>query len=356
MTPEPVILLKEDSPHGNLDAIVEQDERVAYLYVWPLFRRDLGVLSCWLRNLAPAPEELDRDGMKEGIAPMQPRAHCNHPRGKGKLDPTRLRLVWFPEGDGMALLEDGKMLAVIPAWSFNGNFPGYSCDAIGESTLAWGLEDDSIMQARIRTAARFWRSLSWKDYQSSFLDAYARAIGRKQRYFAIDGGKWPERALVQANHEGHTYLLTLGISQRPQPQVEMYHEEPGEFRRIEFAACFSPGSDENTIGKLSRFFSDQSDLPWNQITFLGHGHTISCDIFADDPALQQFSAIMFVHNPPGIPSFELPRIDGDRVLQLWTVPITEGERQIIREKESAEFISRFPGKNPIHVIAHRPTF
>jgi hypothetical protein len=135
----------------------------------------------------------------------------------------------------------------------------------------------------------------------------------------------------------------------------MYHEDPGEFQRIEFAACFPPGSDESTIDKLSHFISGQSDLSWNQITFLGHGHTIACGTFSDDPALREFSAVLLIHEPPGIPSFDLPRINGDRVLLLWAVPITETERQLIREKKSSEFISRFPGKDPIHLITRRPT-
>ncbi len=352
---EPQVVLDDTSPHGNLQAIVEQDERVAYLYVRALQREDLGTRSCWLRNLAPAPEELDRDGMEEGIPPMLPREHCLHPEGMAPLDATRLEIVWFPEGDGIALLEDGKPLAVIPSWGITGDFPGYARDARGESMLGWGLSGAEAIPERVRAAITWWRNGSpWKECQDAFLAEYERVLGPRSRYFAIDGQRWPNKAMVRTDTKEGSYLLTLGISLRPQPQVELHYEDPADLRRFEFAACLVPGTDEQTIMQLARYLSGQSNLPWENLTFLGNGHTVPCDAFSEDPGLRHFTAVLLVDHPPGAPEINPLRMDGDRVMLLWVVPITEAERQLIVEERSAEFIERFPADWPLHVIAKRP--
>ena len=79
------------------------------------------------------------------------------------------------------------------------------------------------------------------------------------------------------------------------------------------------------IAKFAAFLAAQSDLPWQQFTFLGHGHTISCDVLAADPALSAFSALLLVKDPPGAPGFELPEMGGDPVNLLWTIPITAAD-------------------------------
>lgn len=357
---EPHLVLEDSSPHGNLEAVVEQDERVAYLYVRAPQRKDLGIKSCWLRNLAAAPEELDREGMENGIPPMLPREYCLHPEGMEPLDATRLKVVWLPEGDGIALLEDGEPLAVIPSWGITGDFPGYARDAQGESMLCWGLSEATVIHERVKAADAYWRSWDsdpgpWAACQDAFLAEYERVLGPHSRYFAIDGQRWPTKAMTLTTTPEGTYLLTLGISLRPQPQVEMYYEDASEFRRFEFAACLAPGTDEQTITQLAKYLSGQAGLPWNNITFLGNGHTIPCDAFAEDPGLRHFTAVLLVDHPPGAPEFNPPRMDGDRVMLLWVVPVTEAERKLIMEKKSAEFIERFPADWPLHVIANRPT-
>jgi len=356
---QPQILLEETSPHGNLEAVVEQDERVAYLYVRAPYRDDLTAKSCWVRNLAAAPEQLDVAGMQQGMAPMLPGEHCLCPEGDAPLEASRLEILWFPEGDGVALLEDGEPLAVIPSWGITGEFPGYARDARGESDLCWGLEGATGIIKRVRAAADYWKTWDetpapWPTCQDAFLKDYEGVLGPHTRYFAIDGKNWPPKALIRTDTASGIYLLTLGVSLRPQPQVEMYYEDPSDFRRFEFAACFAPGSREESIRRLANYLSAQSGLPWENITFLGNGHTIPCDAFAEDPDLCHFTAVLFIDHPPGAPELNPPRMGNDRVMLLWVVPITESERQMVVEKKSAEFIARFPADWPLHVIARRP--
>ncbi|WP_367874602.1 suppressor of fused domain protein [Luteolibacter sp. Populi] len=356
---ETVIVFEASSPHGNLEAIVEQDERVAYLYVSATENDRLPVKSCWVRNLGHAPEELDRSGMNDGIPPMLPRRNCRDPQGASPLETSQLEIVWFPEGDGVALLEKGEMLAVIPPWGIVGDFPGYARDALGESKLCWGLQDDTLMRKRISEAIDYWEQWDaeespWAKCQNAFLNEYERVLGPHSRYFGIDGGRWPAKALIQTDLEDGTYLSTLGISLRPQPQIEMYCETPSEFRRFEFAACFAPGTNPETIPRMAAYLSGQSSLPWQRFTFLGNGHTIPCDAFAGDSDLCRFTSVLLVDQPESAPQFSFPTPGGDRISLLWVVPITEAEREIAVSKGSKELIASFPANWPLHVIGLRP--
>lgn len=82
---EPEIVLSEISPHGNFEAIVEQDDRVAFLYLNPKEKEFIEMKSCWVRNLRKAPEALEAKNMQKGIPPMLPKEFCQHPEGQPPL-------------------------------------------------------------------------------------------------------------------------------------------------------------------------------------------------------------------------------------------------------------------------------
>ncbi len=355
---EPEIILEEVSPYGNLEAIVEQDDRVGYLYLRSPESEEFGLKTCWIRNLAKAPDTLDVEGMRGGCSPMLPKEFCLHPEGREKLDPVRLRMVWFPEGDGVALMEDGEMIAAIPSWSGFKGFSGYARDCTGQSSMCWKLDDPTEFHARIERAERFWSQWNheespWPKYRDTFLRAYEAVLGPHSRYFAIDGGQWPPKALVRFDRTDYTYLFTIGISIRPQPAVELHCDDPAEFRRFEFAACFSRDVEDETIFGLARYLSGQSTLPWNQFTFFAHGHTIRCDAFARDDSLRGFTSVLLIDSPAAAPELNPPRIDGERVSLLWTIPITSEEQALAERDGSRTIIEHFPSGLPLHVIGHR---
>lgn len=358
MMNEPDIVMEETSPHGNLQAIVEQDDRVAHLYLRAPEDDDFGLKTCWVRNVSKAPETLDVKGMQRGIPPMLPKEFCLHPQGREALDPDRLRLVWFPEGDGVALLEDDEMLAAIPAWGGTKGFSGYARDCKGESPLCWKLADPTEFHARISAAERFWdawdQELSpWPACQDAFMAAYESVLGPHARYFSIDGDRWPPKALVQFDRLEGTYLLTLGISVRPQPAVELHYEEPADFRRFEFGACFAPGFDARTISRFASYLSGQSSLPWQHFTFLAHGHTVPCDAFAGDATLRDFTSVLLVDAPSSAPELNPPRMDGEKVSLLWAVPVTSAEQQLAEQEGSKAVLEKIQGTWPVHVIGGR---
>src|SRR5262245_12620839 len=115
-------VLSEISPHGNVEAYVEQDERVAFFYLRALGDNPFGFKSCWIRNLAPAPQELDRAAMRDGRAPMLPARYCRDVAGSAALKLENLRIVWLEEGNAAALLEHDETVAIIPGWSGENGF------------------------------------------------------------------------------------------------------------------------------------------------------------------------------------------------------------------------------------------
>ena len=355
---EPEVILEEVSPHGNLEAIVEQDDRVAHFYLRSPEFENFGLKTCWIRNLQKAPDTLDVEGMRQGVPPMLPKEFCLHPEGGYKLDPDRLRIVWFPEGDGVALLEDDEMLAAIPSWSGFKGFSGYARDCKGQSSICWRLDDPTEFNARISAADRFWRQWDedespWTACQDAFIASYEAVLGPHSRYFAIDGGHWPPKALVRFDRPDGTYLLTIGISLRPQPAVEMYYDDSADFRRFEFAACLSPEVEDETISSLASYLSGQSTLPWHQFTFFANGHTIRCDAFAGDDSLRGFTSVLLMESPFTAPELNPPRIDGERVSLLWTIPITFDEQKLAEREGSKMIIEHFPISSPLHMVGRR---
>jgi len=338
----PQVIVSEVSPNGNIEAVIEQDDRVAYFYLHGLEDSEFGTRSCWVRNFAAAPKELDVRGMEKGVPPMLPRAHCRHPEGAPRLAPERPQLVWFEEGNAAALLEDNNVLAVIPGWSGHDGFEGYARDCIGESPLCWelGPPKDKAIFARIEAARGFWGSWKsgddpWPQIQENAIKAYT-SIGEHSTYYAIDRGKWPPRGMLRIPTKDGTVLVTLGISIRPLPEVEMLFEDPRNYRRIELGICLARDHTEKEIMDIAVAMSIFAAFPWSEYTWLGEGHTIECPPILTGPGGVQFTAVLLTENPPGAPTVKLPAYRGDPVRLLWLIPITQSEREFAIANGSKE--------------------
>jgi hypothetical protein len=181
------VVFEEVSPHGFVEAVVEQDDRVAFFYLHGPPESGFGVRSCWVRNLKPAPADLDVRAMKSGVPPMLPRGQCAHPRGAARLQAKQLRVVWFEEGDAAALLEGSSVLAVIPSWSGSGGFDGYARDCVAQGPLCWPLPSESILHERVRASEAYWAAWEagnalWVPVQEGQLAAYERVVGKHETY------------------------------------------------------------------------------------------------------------------------------------------------------------------------------
>lgn len=340
--PDDIELLESGSPNGNAYALVEQDDRVAYLYLSGDEESGLGTRSCWVRNLAAAPETVDREGMMRGEPPLLPRAFCRHPEGAPPLAPDHLRLVWLEEGDAVALLEGDELLAVIPAWSGQGGFHGYARDCVDQSPLAWPLDADNVMHERVRRAEEWWAAWGeepgpWPALQERAMAALRGAMGPHSNYYAIDGGGFPATAMLRIPVRDGAAYVTLGMCQRPQPTVEMACDDPAPHRRIELGICVSQEVDAALARRLGEYVAAQSRLPWARHTWLGDGHTVLCGAFGEGSSM---AAVLLLARPAGAPALALPAYRGDPVTLLWAVPITAAERELAMAEGSAALAPR----------------
>ncbi len=336
-------LLEEVCPNRNVLAVVEQDDRVAFFYLRGDPTTEFGLRSCWVRNLKPAPEELDVRGMKRGTPPMLPRDRCSHPAGAPRLQRKDIRIVWLEEGNAAALFERDAIVSVIPAWSGAGGFHGYARDCTAESPLCWPFTTDNALHERIRLADEYWAAWDspvspWEQVQQSQVEAYGRAMAAHEKYYAIDGGAWPPKALLRTPVSGGTALTTVGVCLRPQPGVELAMGDPAPYRRIELGMAAESVMSGN-LSRLAAYLSGQSNLPWTALTWLGPGHTLPCDALPDTG----LSAVLLTYAPAGAPVVRLPGFRGDPVNLLWAVGITERERELAVQSGSEALVRRLEG-------------
>lgn len=347
--PDPVMLLEETNSRNTMYAVVEQDDRVAYFYLYPseLLANKYSPRPCWLRNLKPAPQKKDVQAMEEGMAPMLEARYCNHPEGKAPLDPALIRIVWMEEGDGAALIYDGELMAVIPGWTLytQERAVSYAADCIdaGEDSLMFplGTPETNQLHKKVAEATAFWDDWSdetrqtWSILQQQYLDAYEAVLGPTVKYYAIDGGKWPPIGMARFEKDDVVYFVTLGVSIRPMPWVEMlYNDKAAGFRRMELALAVSKKDfDEKTIMNFAGMVSGLADRPWRQVTWLGEGHTIT---FSELPAPYE-SMILSSALYTG-PAIEMPVMYNDPVNLYWASPITKAERLFAHEQPNGGYV------------------
>lgn len=348
-----MILIGETNPYGSFEAIVEDDGRTVYLYLQSV-REGGPMKAVWVANRVPAPHAEDILSMQQGTPPLMPVAGTRHPQGHPGFHPENLTLVWFEEGDAVALLDRGTPVAVLPSWAGMEGFPGYSAEAIGEVRLAWELGPAlPALQPRIEESQRYWARRadpqSWPEIRDRGLAHLERILGPHQRYWAADGGQFPPRALLLFNHPsvtGVSVLTTLGMSAQRLPQVEMAFEDPRPHRRVELALATS-GDPTRLTGLLSGMLR----FPWSEGSWLGDLHTYS---FANPSPNIGESALLLMRQPPpqhlqvpdGLRTVPAPNLgglpdpSGDPVTYLWLVPISEPERRYAEEHGSEALAER----------------
>lgn len=333
---EPRILVEDWSPCCDIQAFVEESDTCCYFYLWFHPGRENGyVKSCWICNVAPAPRQLDVDAMQAGDAPALPEEYVKHDLKGIRLNSDELSIVWFEEGDAAALFEGKHMICVIPGWSGYQGFSGYSCYAKGTAPYAWDLEQaEAILSERIERSRNFWEYVYgdyWKNVQNFHLQALEDFFGVHEKYYAIDGGKFPPKALVCGRKDGICYGITAAVSLLTMPKVEQYyqyHDEPEKYRRIEigFAAIEEK---EEVCMEMYSYLSGISNIPWEEFNFLAHGHTVPCS------AIDGFAAVWLINAAmlPQINSPRYPAFRGDRINLLWAVPIKQDEYDLIRSMD-----------------------
>ena len=342
-----MILLEQTSPNGNVSAVVEEDGHSAHFYLAFHDADPDGVRlkACWVRNLGKAPPGPDVEPMRDGKPPMLPAAFCRHPEGGPPPARESLSLAWFEEGDAAALLEDGEILAILPAWAGLGDFPGYARDCVRASPLCWPFPPDRALFDRIGRAREYWdlwkEDSFWFTYRDTLLLPIEGALGQPHsQYFQINEGRWPPKALVSFELPDRIALLTLGVSVRPQPGVELAAEDPSPLRRFELAAAFDPSCPAEEVLGFARYLSAQASYPWVQGAWFGEGHSVPCEAVPEALGGRSFEAVLLSTHALDTPKLELPGFRRDPINVLWTVPITAAERDFAVEVGSDDLLDR----------------
>lgn len=354
---EPEMILESWSPVCNIQAFVEKSDTCYYFYLWVNPMSDHPeIKACWICNRKVAPKSLDVEGMGQGIAPMMPEDCVSHDLNGMELDVDKLEIVWFAEGDGASLLYNGKLVCVIPGWAgMEHRFPGYSRYAKGTGEFAWELtQAESVLMERTQESRRLWAYFDteyWPVVRKEQMDTLENFFGTHKKYFAIDGGKFPPKALLLGGREGRAYAITAGVSLIPMPKVEQYVDDVTKYRRIEIGVA-AVEAHARLCEHMGSVISSLSAYPWQENTFFAHGHTIP---FKN---ISGFEALLFV-NPKEVPGVEEPKyrdFDGDRINLLWLVPITSAEYAMAMEVGSEALIKKAQDLQRIHVFDGRAKF
>ncbi len=348
---ESEILVEEWSPVSDIQAVVEKSDKNYYFYLWinpngpaPEMR------ACWICNRVKAPKDMDEAFAVEGESPCMPSEFVDHDPSGIELDDSSLSVQWFEEGDSAAVLSGDKIIAVIPCFSGYNGFYGYSVYAKGTGPFAWELKGaNQRFEEEVKRSKDFWGFFEDKDFwgktQEFHMNALNRFFGKEEKYYAIDGGKFPPKALVQGRKDNILYAVTLGVSMIPMPKVEMYYQdEYRDFRRMELGfAC-----DARFEGLLNLFASTMSGLasyPWNELTFFGHGHTVP---FRN---IKGRDYLLFLNDRllSGTCSPEYGDYMGEKINLLWLVPITADDKAFIEENGIDEYL-KDKDLSKIHIL------
>ena len=343
--PEPVTLLDSVNPYGSRRLTVEFDGTTTAAYL----RDETTVLAAtWIANHVRAPHTTDPERINAGQAPVMPVGRTRHPRGRPPLDPATLQALWFEEGDGVALLERGTLLAVIPGWADSARGrPGYSRDVIGQTPFGWAL-DDAIdgLGPRVERAAEFWKwrnsAGGWAQFQSAALGHLTSRLGPGAHYWDGAPGKRPSIGISErppGPGRPFTVLSSIGMSAQRMPFVEQVVDDPTQYARIELAVATTLPP-----GVAALVFLWLAGYPWRSVTWFGPGHSIRWyDKPSTFPLGGGYEGVLLLEDPselagPPVPDLSGFSVDGDPVRWLWIVPITERSRHLAKEYGSAALV------------------
>jgi Suppressor of fused protein (SUFU) len=355
--PQAVTLLDSVSPYGSRRFTVEFDGAATAAYL----HDDTTVIAAtWIANHVRAPRFADPSRLNAGQAPIMPASCTRHPRGRPPIDPATLQAMWLEEGDGVALLERGALLAVIPGWSnMSQGMPGYSRDAIGQTPYAWSL-DDAIegLGPRVESAGEFWRwresTAGWGRFQQAALAHLTARLGAGAHYWNGAPSGRPSIGISErppSADRPYTVLSTVGMSAQRMPVVEQVVDDPTEYSRIELAVATTLPS-----GVAALVFLWLAGYPWRAVTWFGPGHSIRWyDQPANFPLGGGYEGVLLLDDPaplagPAVPDLSGFAVDSQPVRWLWIIPISERSRLTAKEHGSAALVSQLAAEHRSWIV------
>lgn len=363
---EPEIIIQSSSMVCDVEAFVEKTDSCYYFYLFFPMSSQQKIKCCWICNRLRAPEKLDINDMDNGRAPRMPAEYVAHDLNGIELDEKKLSIVWFEEGDSAALLCGEEIICVIPEWSGYKDFHGYSKYARGTGSYAWELTGAvKTLSERVENSRKLWeffgnkeRSTTWMMKQRSqamkFIGKHENDydIGHKNDR-VIGDMKFPPKVVVSGSRDGVVYGVTAGVSLIAMPMVGFHVEgDPKNIRRMELGFAAEERF-RQICHPMYANLSMYAGIPWQQLTFLAHGHTIP---FRN---IKGFAAVLFV-NPRNVEGLESPEyvdfLDGGTVNMLWTVPITQEEYDFAVNHDSEKLMKKAVDISRIHIFDGKSKF
>jgi hypothetical protein len=358
----PAMLLESFSPYGSRKVTVEYDGLTTAAY---LHDDNCAISATWIANHRPAPPSTDQARLDAGRAPLMPAARTKHPAGRPPLRAGTLEALWFEEGDGVAILENGRPLAVIAGWSATDRgMPGYSSDVVGQTPFGWSLDDAMEgLAPRLERSRSYWSwrqsASGWGQFQQALLGHLQPRLGPGGHYWDASAGRQPITGVTErpaGPHRPYTVLSTVGMSCQRMPVVEQVLDDPSGYARIELAIATTLPS-----AQAARVFLWLATYPWRAVTWFGPGHSVrwyhepSTFPLGGDEGNGSFGAVLLLDSPGSLPGPEPPDLSGftfggDPVRWLWIVPISERDRQLAKERGSATLISRLASQQRSWIV------
>ncbi|WP_051108940.1 suppressor of fused domain protein [Actinomadura flavalba] len=363
------VVRAESSPYGSRRLVIECDGVVTSATLRD--PRGTVVGAVWVANHRDAPAALDRARMDAGAAPLLPATHVRTRAGRGPLEPTDLDIVWFEEGDGVAVLEAGEALFVIPGWSdMARGIPGYSRDAAEQSPFAFPLRDEiAEFGERIDAARDHWRRHdaedAWPAFQQSVLGHLLQRLGPGGHYWHDVGGQLTGRRGTRptvgvserpaAADRDYAVLSTIGMSRQRMPTIELYEDDVAPYARVELAVATALPSQ-----RAGSIFPWLAQYPWRSVTWFAPGDVVKwyheAHTFPLGSGDAPWQGVLLLDDPsrlagpvpPGLTGFS---VDGDPVRWLWLVPITGEEHQYAKSEGSDALVRRLAHQGRSWVVS-----
>lgn len=203
----PEFLLQQTSPYGTRRASLLRGEGDAYLYVEALLNPETVTTSAvWVANHLPAPTGRE-DSRTPGVPPRMGAGGTRHPEGCPPFG-NRLELLWFEEGDAVALVDGEGVLAAVPGWGGRNDFYGYSRYARGRCPLAWELTRDAgtALDLKVTESCEFWKwrqGTAWPEIRLEGLTHLERCVGPEEAAWPLGEAQFPE-LIATRHHVGET--------------------------------------------------------------------------------------------------------------------------------------------------------
>ena len=125
-----------------------------------------------------------------------------------------------------------------------------------------------------------------------------------------------------------------------QPTVELVTDIPEDLRRVEVGLAIKTDIFKNNEIEIANMLFYIALMPWRNITWIGHGHTIECfEVFSKD---NSYPYGVFINSKEVnlLPQIEFPNFRGDPINLLWLTPISQKDFEFIKDQGIREFLNK----------------